>query len=113
MRPVHQQQAGLVVGMCNTWHVEGPGVVIYRTWHIDQGWLGDVQNLAYGSGMGGARKEYWNHAHFKQPLLMHPSSQYAGGGRERNTFSPTWGYHGWVEFIGILVVGLCSGPNHP
>ena len=95
-----QGQAGLIVGMCRTWRMEGSGVVICRTWHR---WLGDVQNLAYGSGVGGSRKEFWNHAHFKQPLFMHPSSQYfAGGGRERTVLVPP------VATTDCGLVGGCS-----
>ena len=64
----------------------------------------DVQNLAYGSGVGGSRKEFWNHAHFKQPLFMHPSSQYAGGGRERTLLVLTCGHHGWGLLVFLLLV---------
>ena len=40
----------------------------------------DLQNLAYGSGIDVSRKEFWKHAHFKQPLLMHLLQE--EGGRE-------------------------------
>ena len=74
------------VGMCSVW-IRGGWV---QEWGCAEPgvWISsrDVQNLG---GLGGSRN-----FGTKQPLFMHPSSQYfAGGGRERTLLVLTCVHH--------------------